>query len=143
LDPLIRELRRDPNPNGLTRFENWIQKAKRWEKLGNKPLNRETIIRTLIEHAQQDAIESIKQDIRVILVYLRNSVDALPCEKAEKVLLEFQIKVHLQPLFEKLQKISFNPASLNELVDQKAQFNKLRESYHDSALALIDKHLKS
>lgn len=148
INPMERHLNKVKNAladqgANLGAGEGWVLKAKAWTQLKGKPLHRATIIEHVIFHMREEVESSIKQDFRVIQVYLHHQMDAMRLTVEERKKLQDKLEEPLELLGNEIRNLMTIPAqvSLKALTSWKAEIDQKREKHQEAALELIDRHL--
>lgn len=152
LEPLIKEfsrLRKSMEEAGSVthqaktyqRYSQWIEKAKLWVQICSKANDKEAIIKAITHYTIENFLEVIDRDIQVINDYQEHMLDALAVEEEEKIALAQHLEGRLSSCLKALNGLRRRPENLplREIAIWKAQVDKRRERYFETALHIIDK----
>lgn len=123
--------------------DGWVLKAKAWTQLKGKPLHRAAIMEHVIFHMKEEVESSIKQDFRVIQVYLHHQMDAMKLSLEERKKIQKRLEGPLELLGNEIRNLMLVPAqaTLKALTSWRAEIDQKREKHQEAALELIDRHL--
>lgn len=149
VDPLIKNVDRirsnsfrgENEEVAYKRYTAWIEKAKIWVQIRSKAKEKDLITQAVIKHTVESFHEIVDRDLQVIQDYEDHMIETQLIDHpgAEKAIQQIQEK--LEPYLESLTMLKDKPRSLTiqDLPSWKMRMDKLRETYFEAALHVIDK----
>lgn len=149
VDPLILNVERirkkslagESEEMAYKRYTAWIDKAKIWVQIRSQSKEKDLITNTVIRHTIESFHEIVDRDLQVIQDYENHMLETLfQDEKTNRDQTIERVQRKLEPYLESLTMLKTRPKihGIKELPEWKTKMNKLRETYFDGALHVID-----